>query len=308
MLAGAAAAARRRAAALAAASAAAPACAFHGAPRRWYEVAHAEEQVTKGWRRVSEEDVGGSAAAPADSSTPAPPFFPPPRPQPDGTHAVLLDGRPMRTPARKPLATPSRALALAVAAEWAAQQGRVRPFTMPLTALAATALDEPKPAGLVVDGLMRYLDTDGAAVRAPPGAPLAAPQAALFDPVLAWAEARFGHVFVPGSDIRGAPQPPAAAAAVRAHLASLTPWRLTPVAHLAGAAGSVLVALAVEGGAMGAGEAIAAARFEEDAQAAEWGVVEGGHDVDAAEMAVRVTAPALFLKLLGVQREGGGGV
>jgi ATP synthase F1 complex assembly factor 2 len=59
---------------------------------------------------------------------------------------------------------------------------------------------------------------------------------------------------------------------------------------------------------MGAGEAIAAARFEEDAQAAEWGVVEGGHDVDAAEMAVRVTAPALFLKLLGVQREGGGGV
>jgi ATP synthase F1 complex assembly factor 2 len=220
--------------------------------------------------------------------------------QPDGTHAVLLDGRPIRTPARRPLLLPSHLLAAAVAAEWAAQPpSRVRPFTMPLMSLAAMALDQPKPAGAVVDGLLRYLDTDSAAVRAPAGAgPLADAQAAAFDPVLAWAEGRFGTPFATSAAITGAPQPPTASAAVRAHLASLSPWRLAPVAALAGAAKSVLVAVAVEGGGLSAGEALALARLEERLQSEEWGVVEGGHDVDEAASAVAVLGPAAFLRLL----------
>ena len=202
------------------------------------------------------------------------------------------------TPARRPLALPSRALATAIAAEWAAQPARVRPFTMPLMGLAATALDEPKPAGAVVDTLLRFLDTDSATVRAPASTPLAAAQAAAFDPVLAWAQARFGTTFVTSESIAGAPQPSDAAAAVRAHLASLSPWRLAPVAGLAGAAKSVLVALAVEGGGLDTAAAIAAARCEESLQAEEWGYVEGGHDIDDATAAVAVLAPAAFLRLL----------
>lgn len=41
--------------------------------------------------------------------------------------------------------------------------------------------------------------------------------------------------------------------------------------------------------------AMDAARAEEDTQIAEWGLVEGGHDLDLASMKVRVAAPVLFL-------------
>jgi len=41
-----------------------------------------------------------------------------------GLHQVLLDGRQLKTPARHPLAVPSRALALAIAAEWRWQARR----------------------------------------------------------------------------------------------------------------------------------------------------------------------------------------
>ena len=45
-------------------------------------------------------------------------------------------------------------------------------------------------------------------------------------------------------------------------------------------------------------DAIAAARLEEDIQIQEWGLVEGGHDIDIADIRVRVAAPALFLEYL----------
>ena len=40
---------------------------------------------------------------------------------------VLLDGRPIRTPAKRELALPARRLAEAVAAEWEAQGDRIDP-------------------------------------------------------------------------------------------------------------------------------------------------------------------------------------
>ena len=54
---------------------------------------------------------------------------------------VLLDGKPIRTPAKRELALPSRALAEAVAAEWEAQGDQIDPAAMPLTRLINSALD-----------------------------------------------------------------------------------------------------------------------------------------------------------------------
>lgn len=45
-------------------------------------------------------------------------------------------------------------------------------------------------------------------------------------------------------------------------------------------------------------DAIAAARLEESYQMEEWGLVEGGHDIDIADMKVRIAGPAMFLRLL----------
>src|SRR5262245_14271841 len=49
---------------------------------------------------------------------------------------VLLDGKPVRTPARRTLAAPVRPLAEATAAEWDAQRDVIDPKKMPLTRLA----------------------------------------------------------------------------------------------------------------------------------------------------------------------------
>jgi hypothetical protein len=76
-----------------------------------------------------------------------------------GEHCVLIDGRPARTHGARALLLPSRALALAIAGEFAAQRGVVRPATMPLYNLACAALDAYAEAdakeGAAADALAR---------------------------------------------------------------------------------------------------------------------------------------------------------
>src|SRR5690349_12459331 len=55
--------------------------------------------------------------------------------------ALLLDGKPVRTPARRLLAAPDSRIAAALAAEWNAQGGEIDPATMPLTRLANAIID-----------------------------------------------------------------------------------------------------------------------------------------------------------------------
>ena len=62
----------------------------------------------------------------------------------DGSFEVRLDEKPVKTPERRPLALPSRALAELVAAEWTAQESVIDPATMPpeLEITAKTWTDE----------------------------------------------------------------------------------------------------------------------------------------------------------------------
>ena len=59
----------------------------------------------------------------------------------DGGYALLLDGRGARTPAKNKLVAPTRAIAEAIAAEWAGQGAVVDPTSMPVTRLANSAID-----------------------------------------------------------------------------------------------------------------------------------------------------------------------
>ena len=45
-------------------------------------------------------------------------------------------------------------------------------------------------------------------------------------------------------------------------------------------------------------QALRGARVEETFQIEEWGLVEGGHDIDIADTKARVAAPAVFMRLL----------
>ena len=58
---------------------------------------------------------------------------------------ILLDARPVKTPAKVTLTLPNAALAEAVADEWRAQGDDINPFSMPLTkADIATREDTPR--------------------------------------------------------------------------------------------------------------------------------------------------------------------
>src|SRR5262245_3362484 len=71
----------------------------------------------------------------------------------EGGYGILLDGRPVRTPAKKLLAVPVRRVAEAIAAEWAAQGELIQPATMPLTRIVNAAIDR-------VSGEMDAVRTD----------------------------------------------------------------------------------------------------------------------------------------------------
>ena len=79
----------------------------------------------------------------------------------DNGYRVLLDGRPLHTPAKRALTLPSAALAETLADEWRAQGETVRPEDMPLTRLANTARDRmPHLRAAAIDEAVGYAGTD----------------------------------------------------------------------------------------------------------------------------------------------------
>ena len=82
-------------------------------------------------------------------------------------YGVALDGKPVKTPAKRDLIVPNAALAAAIAAEWNAQGDEVRPAQMPLTQIANTAIDRVTPQRApVVRQIAKYAGTDLVCYRA----------------------------------------------------------------------------------------------------------------------------------------------
>jgi chaperone required for assembly of F1-ATPase len=189
----------------------------------------------------------------------------------EGGFALLLDGKPVKTPARRALEAPSRALAEAIAAEWNAQTDVIDPARMPLTRLANAVIDAVSAAGeAVADEVAKYLGSDLVCYRAGRPEGLVAQQARAWDPVLAWAHAAFGARFVCAEGVVHVRQPETAIAAMRAAIPA-EPWRLGAVAAITTLTGSALLALALNAGAAGADQTWDAAHVDEDWQMAQWG-------------------------------------
>lgn len=173
----------------------------------------------------------------------------------EGGFAILLDGRGVRTPARAPLVAPTAPLAEAIAAEWRAQGEEVDPRVMALTGLANAAIDHAArdPAGFAAT-LTPYAETDLLCYRDDRDDALVAEQAAAWNPLLAWAEKRFGIEFVLARGVMHMAQPPATIGALQDAVRALPPFRLAALSPLVTISGSLVAALAVEAGARDAGE------------------------------------------------------
>lgn len=210
---------------------------------------------------------------------------------------VLLDGKPIRTPARAPLALPTAALAAAVADEWVAQGERIDPRAMAMTGYANAAIDRvaPDPAAFAA-ALAAYAEADLFCYRAAEPPPLVERQAAAWDPWLAWARARYDVAFAVTAGIGHVPQPPATIARLQAALAAFDPFALTALSPLVTIGGSLVAALAVAEGALDAGEAFAVTHLDELWQAEQWGEDWMAADARAAREA-DFRAAARFLDL-----------
>jgi chaperone required for assembly of F1-ATPase len=187
--------------------------------------------------------------------------------------AILLDGRNALTPAKAALVAPTRALAEAIAAEWAAQGETIEPAQMPLTRLANSALDGVARAiEETVAEIAGYAGADLVCYRATEPENLALLQAEAFDPILAWAEQALGARFVLAGGVMHVAQPEASLAAVHAAVAAHgDPMALTALHGLTSLSGSVLIALAIADGATSAETGWRAAHVDEDFQIERWG-------------------------------------
>jgi chaperone required for assembly of F1-ATPase len=194
--------------------------------------------------------------------------------------AVVLDGRAVKTPAKALLALPTEALARAVAEEWDAQSGEVRPAFMPLTRTANSAIDKVAPmAAAVVEEIARYGGTDLLCYRATAPAALIARQAAAWDPWLNWMAGMAAPLRVTSGIVHVA-QPKASLAALTAQVARRSHFELAALYDLVAISGSLVLGLAVAEGRLEAGDAFDLARLDEDWQAEQW-----GEDEEAAESA-----------------------
>lgn len=204
----------------------------------------------------------------------------------DGGFTVTLDGRRIKTPAKADLVVPTRAFAQAIADEWAAQEEKVDPLTMPATRAANAAIDKvAHQRAEVIDLLADYGRTDLLCYRAEAPERLVARQAEIWDPLLAWAASELGAPLNVGTGVMFVPQPEASLAALRAPLDSANDFELAALHDLVSLSGSLVIGIK----AMHAKEALdlwAASRVDETFQAEDW-----GEDEEAMEAAaVKQTA------------------
>lgn len=196
----------------------------------------------------------------------------------EGGFSVLLDGRPVNTPAKRRVIVPSRDLADALAAEWAGQGERVDPSTMPLTKLVNSASDGVARQMAEVEAeLVKYAGSDLICYRAGEPESLAAAQRAAWDPLLAFARDRLGARMTLAESVMFAAQPEesvaALAAAVRAHVGegAAAHLRLASLHVMTTLTGSLILALAKALNELELDAAWAAAHVDEDFQMRAWG-------------------------------------
>ncbi len=187
-------------------------------------------------------------------------------------HAIALDDRLVKTPMRLTLQLPSRLLAEAVAAEWAAQGAQIEPAGMIMTRLANTAIDRLRERrGEVEAEVLDYANSDLVCYRAERPPDLVKRQADAWDPVVDWARTSLDAPIRVTHGLVHAPQPEAALVACGAAVRALGDFELAPVHTLMTLSGSALIALMLARAALSPERAWSAAHVDEDYQIEQWG-------------------------------------
>ncbi|KAM9305438.1 ATP synthase mitochondrial F1 complex assembly factor 2 [Gastrophryne carolinensis] len=219
--------------------------------------------------------------------------------QGEGGFEINLDRRKLKTPQGKVFAVPSEPLALAVATEWESQKDTIKFFTMHLTTLCNTALDNPtlRDKEQLITAALKYLDTDTICYRVEEPPALVELQTNEWDPVLKWAEKRYDVEIGTSTSIMGPIIPPETKHVLHRHLASYNSWALIGIEFMVTQLKSLVLATGLLDRFLPVERAVLLSRLEEEYQIQRWGNVEWAHDYDLHELRSRTAAAALFVYL-----------
>ncbi|MDD5587356.1 MAG: ATPase [Alphaproteobacteria bacterium] len=193
---------------------------------------------------------------------------------PEGKNFTVYNGdKPLLTPAQKPYCLPSAALAGAIVAEWRAQTDKIVPPTMPLTQLAATAIDlVAKDRERIVQQVLAHAATELLCHRTDKPESLAARQQEVWQPLLEWCALRFGAMLCPVQGVMPLAQKPDAISALHKAIEAYGDFVLTGLSHAVDVSGSLVLGLALTEKERSADEIFEAAELDTGFQAAKWGI------------------------------------
>ncbi len=189
-----------------------------------------------------------------------------------GGYEIFLDERAAKTPDRTALILPNAQLADAVAAEWQGQEERIRPLAMPLTRLACQAIDRiPPQREAVIHALIGYGETDMLCYRAEEPEELVERQTRCWQPLLDWAQERYGARLMVFAGISPQAQPSESLDAFGVALGGESHFGLSGLHSLAHSCGSLVLALAGYEKRLDADGVWKTAQLEEDFNIEKWG-------------------------------------
>lgn len=218
----------------------------------------------------------------------------------DGGFTVMLDTRPVRTPAKSALTLPTIAMAEAVAAEWDAQEELIDPRTMPVTRGANAAIDKVRTQRAeVIDLLAEYGDSDLLCYRAAGPNGLIKKQAEAWDPMLDWAAETLGARLFVGEGVMHVRQPQQALDNLHRQVAAFDDFALAGVHDLISLSGSLILALAVTQNALAVEDAWQKSRVDEHWQIAQWGEDEEAAAAEATKKTAFLDAARFYQLSLG---------
>ncbi len=210
-------------------------------------------------------------------------------------YQVHLDGRPVHTPGKTLAALPNRAMADAMAAEWAAQADTIAPATMPITRLVTIAIDHIVPnRAEVAAKLAAYGETDLLCYRAAYPPELSQRQITGWDPILTWAAGAFDAQLLPTTGVQPITQPPNAIRNLHAQIDKTDTFPLAALRDMVMVAGSLILGLAAAHGRLTPDVAFDLSRIDEEYQIEHWGNDTEAETAMRARKAQFVTACRFF--------------
>lgn len=215
----------------------------------------------------------------------------------DDGFTIMLDGRPIKTPAGSALKISSQPLAQKLVEEWAGQTETINPDTMLMTALCCTMIDRVVPKkSEVVSQLLQFAETDMLCYRAEEPQEFALRQHEAWQPLIDWAADTYGAPLQVTKGIIPIPQPQTSLDSLASAVEGLCDWELTALSITTPIAGSLIVGLSLVKNRIDTEQAISIIQLDEDYQNEQWGTVEEAQQ-RRQNTRREIEAAALFVKL-----------